>query len=243
MHKIILTFLFLINITSLHAYKIEVVTEKYPPFQWYENEKITGPTTDIVEAMIKKTGTLYTLDIYPWARAYKIALNNENVLIYSITRSKKRENLFKWIGVIASHDTYLWKLKSRKDIVINSLDDAKKYITAGVRKDAKTQYLLDKGFSSKKQVATVHSTDIAIKLLHSNKVELIVENEDLSVQVKRLGLDINKFEKVYYLKNFGKDLYAAFSLNTPDEVVEKHKKALQELKATGEFKRITNKYK
>jgi len=228
------------NLLNASTDKIEVVTEKYPPFQWEENGKIVGPSAQIIEAIIKKVGIEYTLDIYPWARAYKIAQNRKNVLIYSITRSEKREKLFKWVGALSSHKVYFWKLKSKKDINIKTLDDAKQFFIAGVRKDAKTQYLTNKGFEN---IAIVHSTDIAINLLFSNKVSLLIENEDLPLQVKKLGYDFNEMEKVYYLEGFSQELFVAFSLMTDGVLVEKFKKALEELKLSGEFDKIISKYR
>ena len=240
MNKVILlTLLIFLNLLNASTSKIEVVTEKYPPFQWEEDGKIVGPSAQIVEAIIKKVGIEFTLDLYPWARAYKIAQGQKNVLIYSITRSEKREKLFKWVGALSSHQVYFWKLKSRKDINIKTLDDAKQFFIAGVRKDAKTQYLQNNGFEN---IAIVHSTDIAIKLLYANKVSLLIENEDLVLQVGKLGYDFNEMEKVYYLKGFSQKLYVAFSLMTDDNLVEKFKKALEALKLSGEFDRIIKQY-
>ena len=53
--------------------------------------------------------------------------------------------------------------------------------------------------------------------------------------------DHNKY--IYYLKNFSSELYVAFSLSTPDYIVNKYKIALQALKDSGEYKKIINKYK
>lgn len=243
MKKLILCITFFImSVSYISANEIEVVTEKYPPFQWYENGEIIGPSADIVEAMIKRVGMKYSVDMYPWARAYHIALNRENVLIYSITRSPKREKLFKWIGPIASHSIYFWKLKTRQDISVNTLDESKKYSIGGVNKDAKTQYLIEQGFIKDKHIFTVHSTDVAIKLLFAQRTDLLIENEDLQLQVEKLGYDFSQLEKVYYIKGFSEKLYAAFSLMTSDKIVEKFKIALDELKDEGMFEKIIKKY-
>lgn len=244
MNKVILlTLIIFLNLLNASTSKIEVVTENYPPFQWKNQQNITGPSTDVVKALLHKVGYTYSLDIYPWARAYKIAQSRKNVMIYSITRTREREKLFKWIDTIASHHVYFWKLKSRKDIQIKILSDAKKYIISGVRKDAKTQYLLNNGFKQNLKTGIVHSTDISIKLLFSNKVELLVENEDLILQAQKLGYDVSLLEKAYYLKGFSQDLYIALSLMTDDSLVDRFKKVLEELKLSGEFDRIINKYK
>jgi len=244
MNKVILiTMIFFLNLLNASSVKLEVVTENYPPFQWKDKKIITGPSSDVVKALIHKVGSDYSLDMYPWARAYKIAQTRKNVMIYSITRTPQREKLFKWIGKIASHHVYLWKLKSSKHIQIKNLEDAKKYVISGVRKDAKTQYLLNNGFKQNMKTGIVHSTDVSIKLLFSNKVELLVENEDLALQVEKLGYDVSQLEKAYYLSGFSQDLHVAFSLNTPDSIVLEYKKALNELKENGDFDKLMNKYK
>lgn len=242
MKRVLFFMLIIMSFISINAADIEAVTEKYPPFQWYDEGAITGPSADVIEAMLKKTGLKYTNNMYPWARAYHIALNAQNVLIYSITRSTKRENLFKWIGPIASHNVYFWKLKSRKDIVVDSLEGAKRYRIGGVNKDAKTQYFFNNGFIKDKHIFTVHSTDVAIKLLYANRTDLLIENESLSLQVEKLGFDYEELEKVYHVKGFSQELYAAFSLMTSDEIVEEFRHVLHELKKNGEFKKIMNKY-
>jgi len=222
---------------------IEVVTENYAPFQWSENQKITGPSTDVVKTLLQKVGNPYTISVYPWARTYKIAQSGKNVLIYSISRTKEREKLFKWVGTIAEHKVFFWKLKSKKNITIKALTDAKAYVIAGVRKDAKTQYLMANGFKKNKEIGIVHSTDIAIRLLYANRVDIIVENEDLIPQVKKLGYDSSMLEKVYYLKNFTNKLNIAFSLGTSNELVQKYIDELRKLKQNGEFEKILGKYK
>jgi len=239
---ILMTLIILPHLLYGNKPTIEVVTENYAPFQWSKNQKVTGPSTEVVTSLLKEVGNTYTINIYPWARTYKIAQDRKNVLIYSISRTKERENLFKWIGSVASHKVFFWKLKSKKNITIKALTDAKAYVIAGVRKDAKTQFLMANGFKKDKEIGIVHSTAIAIRLLYANRVDLIVENEELIVQVKKLGYDTSMLEKVYYLKGFTNELYVAFSLSTENDLVQKYKNALEKLKQSGSFDKIIDKY-
>ena len=73
---------------------------------------------EVVEEILKRIKINYKLGIYPWARAYQVAQDAPNVLIYSTGRNDQRENLFKWVGVIAPFDVYLYRLKSRPDIKV-----------------------------------------------------------------------------------------------------------------------------
>lgn len=81
--------------------EIRIVTEELPPYNMTQDGQITGMSTEVVQAVLKEVGMSAPIQSMPWARAYDIALNSENTLIYSITRTRQRENLFKWVGDIA----------------------------------------------------------------------------------------------------------------------------------------------
>jgi len=226
-----------------YASEIEVVTESYPPYQWRENGIITGPSTEIIQALLKKVGNKYTIKMYPWARSYHLTLSYENMLIYSIRRIKEREKLFKWIGIIRKNSIYFWRLKNRDDIKINSFDDAKNYKIGTLNKDAKSLFLLSNGFIRDKNLVILNDNERIVKLLYANRTDLIVDSSDIKKSAKKLGYDPNLLEKIYPVENYPVDIYAAFSLMTNDIIVNKFRKALEELKNEGEFDRILNKYK
>lgn len=242
MKRFVLLFLFFCLQIFADMTKINIVTEYFPPYQWKTNGLITGPSTEVIHAISKEVGMSYDIQIYPWARAYKMALNEENILIYSISRIEKREKLFKWIGAIMSQSSFIWKLKSRKDIVLNTLEDAKKYKTVSVNQDARAQYLFSQGFKKNRHLHLVSRNEYAIKLLYSGRMDLIVDTNGVKTQVENLGLDFSKLEKTIRIEDLSGEIYAAFSLMTPNDVVNKFRKALKTLKEKGEFKKILKKY-
>ncbi len=74
-----------------------------------------------------------------------MALQDKNILIFTITRSKDREPLFKWVGKFYHTVDYLWALNERKDISIRSLGDAKRYLIAVPKDDFQHQYIKKTG--------------------------------------------------------------------------------------------------
>ena len=70
---------------------LTIVTEDYPPYNYMENGRITGFSTEIVEAIVRKAGLQGIPKMYPWARAYMMVQNDKDVLIYTITRNQERE--------------------------------------------------------------------------------------------------------------------------------------------------------
>ena len=61
----------------------------------------------------------------PWAQGYTMAQRQPNVALYSTTRTESRENLFKWVGPLATMK-WVFFAKAGSGIKISSLDDAKK---------------------------------------------------------------------------------------------------------------------
>ncbi len=222
------------------ASEISIVTEDFPPYSYLEDGRITGVSAEVVRAVLKEAGTDAEIKTYPWARAYRSALNEKNVLIYSIGRTKERENLFKWVGIVAPCDIYLFKLKERKEIKADSLDTAKHYVLGILRQDMCLDYLKSKGFDN----ITVSDTDEdSIKILVRKRVDLIPFAElSFVFSVGKLGYDPSDFEKVCFIKDLSEGLYMAFSKETPDILVERFKNALDKVKADGTYNRIMNAY-
>lgn len=223
-----------------YAEKIHVVTEEYPPYNYMDaSKKISGVSTEVVENVLKRANQDYQLSLYPWARSYKMAQEEPNVLIYSIGRTEKRESMFKWVDVIAPYDIYLFKLKKRSDIKISSLEDVKHFSVGAVRDDVRAQYLAGLGIKTE----LVTDDVMNIEKITNGRIDLFPMDElGMAALVKKQGGDINNFEKVFKLDSLSSGLYMAFSLQTPDEVVNKCKKALQSMKADGSFDKIKAKY-
>lgn len=162
---------------SLSA-QLRMITEPLPPMQIVENGKVVaGLSNEIVEALLKQVGQKSKIEAYNWARVYKIALEHENVLIFSITRYPSREDKFKWVGSIYTLKNYLWRLKSRNDIELTTLEEAKRYRTVVIRKDVQHQHLLNKGFIAPEHLLLTSNLKQSIELLFHQRGDLLVASQ------------------------------------------------------------------
>ncbi len=222
------------------AQELKIVTEDFSPYNYEEKGEITGLSTKVIRAVLKELGTDCKINLYPWAKAYNMALEQENVLIYSILRISEREKLFKWVGEIPVSEMYFFKLKQRADIKIASLDDAKKYSIGVTRETAPHQYLSGKGFELKE----IDSRDeLSIRKLVNGRIDLMpYYNIPFLYKVKGLGYAPEQFEKVFFLKDASEKLYMAFGAKTADSTVEKFAKALEKIKADGTYEKIIKEY-
>ncbi|WP_222435645.1 substrate-binding periplasmic protein [Fluviispira vulneris] len=224
----------------LHAStKITAVTEHYPPYNMIENESIVGVSVEIMQELFKRAKVDYTLNIYPWAHSYKLALEEPNTVVFATSRSPVRENLFKWVGPIGESNWVFFKKKG-SEIKINTLEDAKKYKIGGYNDDATAEYLKKNGFISGKSL-----------ILANNEVQNAFKLEagriDLWATGALLGPYISKSEKtgniveVFTIKK--SELYAAFNKRTDDALIKKLNDLLSQMNKDKTIEKINKKYK
>lgn len=227
---------FLLAAAVVQAQTISAVTEN-ALFSYEKDGKATGEATVVVETVLQRAGLKdYQVNIYPWARAYSLALHQPNVLIYLIARTPEREALFKWVGEVVSLQVNFYKLKERKDITVHSLADAKKYTVGVLRDEVRHQYLQHQGFP-KLELASQHIDNL--RKLEHHRIDMIpMPEQALAALCKKFGNDCSKLEKVYTLEDLNVKLYIAYSKATTDDIVEKTKAALAQIRAEGTLDKI-----
>lgn len=214
-----------------------------PPYVFEKDGALVGIIPEITQIVADKAGLPYTIKIYPWARIYKMGLEDENILVPTIYRTPEREKLFKWVGAVMPLKLWIFKLKKRSDIRIGNIEAAKAYQIGGENEDASTQYLIRQGFIQGKNLTAFTRGKQLVQMLNSGRLDLVVA-EELNFQywVEELGLNPADFEKAYFLDGVPARLHLAFSRHTNDSIVEKYKKALSEIKKDGTFEKVLRKW-
>lgn len=245
MRRVFLIILFLLAYpVAATGAEIKVVTEAWPPYSYKEDGKTMGVVTEIVEETLKRSGLEYSIEVYPWARAYDMAQNNENVLIYSIFKLPNRVDLFKWIKIEGlSINMYLFSPKHRDDISLCSLEDAKRYRIGVTRETSTHHYLNSKGFEEGVNLFPVNCEEQnALKSAPQSKRIDLTTGDRLSLAhwLSVAGLPSDYW--VARLPLFHEDFYMAFGKKTSDEMVEKVRRAFQEVREEGLLNDIVAKY-
>lgn len=212
-------FSFVFKTAAQNLPPITIVSENFRPYNYIHNGEFTGPATEIIREILKELEIEeYEIQVYPWARAYQLALEKENVLIFSIARIPQRENLFKWIGQIETIELGIVKLKSDTSVVIDSIQDIDKYRSALFLESPLEHYLDSKEIPITYRVGNYHST---VQMLVHGRVDLIPTSTSGFLEVAaKLGYDKDMFEVAYRFTDLEKGLWAAFSKSTADSVVE-----------------------
>jgi len=221
--------------TAAHAGPLRVVTEE-TAYTYLNDGKVVGTATEVVEATLRQAGFEdYHVSLYPWARAYDMALREPDVLVYLIARSAEREALFRWVGEIMRIDYHFYKLRERTDIQVPDLEAAKAYRIGVLREDVRHQYLQANGFT--KIVVTAHNSDNFKRLLNG-QIDLVpMPEQDIVTFCNEAGLDPSMVEKVF-TPNVSTRLYMAYSRRTDDDTVRRTQAAFERLQAEGAVERI-----
>jgi len=221
---------------------IQPLTETWTPYQMESKHGLIGISVDLVKEIQKRVGNNKKIELTTWNRAYHITQNKEGYALFLTTRSKKREELFKWVGPISSMKLVFFKNKFRDDIVVKTLNDAKKVGSIVVaKKTIAHEKLLEYGF---KNLEVNSLANYSFTKLKENKVDLYpVEYYAFMYKLKNMKLDhaivpVQMQEPIYESQ-----LYIAFNKNTDDTIIENWQKALDTMKNDGSYTKIINRYK
>lgn len=231
----------LLMLAPVSGAEIRVLTEHLPPFQIDSAGAATGFATDVVRQTFKDAGISYQIEFQSWSRAYQLALRDPNTCIFSISKSKERQALFQWIGELSYNTTAIYGLTSRKDIVLNSLEQAKSYVIAVTRDDVTHHYLLQHGFEEGKNLYVLENVSSMLNVLTSRRqgIDLVIINETiLKYRAIESGLTPAEFRKLLVLPDLPLDFHLACSLKTPAAIVARLRSSLQGIKTDGRFDKI-----
>ncbi len=235
--------LYLLATAPAWSQPLQIVTEEFPPYNYTKNDQVTGMSTEVVLAVLAAMNLSAEIKVYPWARAYAMALNKKDILIFSMARSPKRENLFQWAGPVAPVQSCLFALKTRPDIQFNNLEEAQKYHIITQLKGRTAQALMQKGFSESQNLFLITSAERAFIMLQTGRGDLLGYPELVMYHVIRQS-DMAPEEAVRKVYCFEKvsALYAAFNLKTSRDMVNRFQAALDTIKANGTYQKILEKY-
>lgn len=223
--------------------KFKIMTEPWIPYQFEdENGDIKGIAADLLVLMLERVNSSQgrnDIKMYPWVRGYLNVQKQKNTILFSTTRTKERENMFKWVGPIFQNTT---QLIAKKDsiIEITTPKDLHKYKMGTVIGDVGEQYLQRYGFTLE-QMQRNNKSSYNITKLKLGRIDLVVQSwEGFASEAKAIGLNPDNFKGVFTVNTA--DICYAFHKETPDWIIHKFQTALNELKSEGALDKLMNKY-
>lgn len=220
--------------------ELTFITEEYPPYNYRQEGRLEGISIELLERIFAETGTAMSREdvlLYPWARGYDTALNEPGTVLFSTTRTEQREELFQWVGPIATDRV---ALIARRDsgIQLNDIDEviAGDYRIAVIREDIGAQRLQEAGVPETQIHAAMSGTS-ALRMLERGRVDLWAYGEDVAFWLmNEEGLPTTDYTPALTISE--SDLYYALNRDTDPKLVAKMQAALNNLREGGVLREI-----
>jgi polar amino acid transport system substrate-binding protein len=233
---------------AITAKDLTYITEQYPPYNYREHGRLQGISVDLLEKIWEKMGAglnRSTIKLLSWTEGYEIAEKENNTVLFTTWRIPEREQLFKWVGPVASgSDVLLAKID--KNICIAVPSDLKRYKIGGIRNDIAVQRLLKDGLREEDLILAANSTPI-IEMLKNGTIDAWAYNDIAGIWLlQQSGANAGDY-KVAYVLAAGNGYYA-FNRGTPDSIVQSFQQALDYFKnnkgssGTSDYQKILDKY-
>ncbi len=237
------------SLTSASANDLQdqliLLTEEYPPLNFTEDGVKRGIATDLLVEILAATGSLKShkdIAVLPWASAYRMALKQPNVLLFSMTRTNSRQHLFHWVGPILKSEIVLLARRD-SNIKLKSLEDIEThgYRVGVVLEDVGQELLSERGID-KRRLSPSNKGIYLAQMLAEGRVDLIAYDVTVSHwNLRQLGYKRSDFTSVFSLQKA--DYYYTISLGTDPQIVERLQHEFDRLKTSGRLKQIIESYR
>ncbi|NOU51174.1 transporter substrate-binding domain-containing protein [Pseudoalteromonas sp. JBTF-M23] len=206
--------------------KIHIYTEDFPPYQEFMGPgKIGGVATKLVKSIFEHSNINYKIHVLPWFRTNHIVNHTPNTFIYSLARTKEREKLYHWIAPLCEINVSFYKLKARKDITVNSIEDIKKYIVAVASGQPTEQHLVEQGFTQDDNLVILASHQQGALMLNKERVDLLFGADLFIKNIEKSMGRIGEWESVYVSTELSKRMYLAANINSDEALISKLRKS------------------
>ena len=220
------------------AQEMLVLTEVSPPYNYIQDNRISGSSTEIVREILRRLQQPDNIQVLPWARSYKLLQSRPNVALFSTTRTREREDQFHWVGPLFRVH-YGFYARKGSGLRLNSLEDAKQVGSIATYKDdVKEQLLRSLGFTN---LDSSKSPESNLKKLMSGRVDLwLFDNVGMPDLARQHDIDPAELEMVLPFQSY--QAYVAISKATSPVVVDQWRVALQAMVLDGTFFDISRRW-
>jgi polar amino acid transport system substrate-binding protein len=227
--------------TLARAEPYQVVTEEWAPYNYQENNQLTGMATEIVRTIMAMTGDDFEIVLLPSMRTTQVLQTRPKTIMYSLFRTAEREPLYKWVGPIVEESIHPYQLGSAPQPV-NSLEQLMRAPQITTRHAGLVPKMLQSlGFNNLDTSATVNLQ--LYRMLLAGRTGIIIGDTDAGVAYysRQLNIAPGTLRKIP-IEIYRASLYIAFSRDCDDELVAAWAGALEQLRHSGELARIQRRY-
>lgn len=218
---------------------IRIVTQDWAPYNYVEDNELRGFSVEIVREIMQKLQIQNEIEIYPRKRSQIVRENGQNIVFFTIFRSPSRENKYKWIGPISDDSIYFYKRKGDPRN-FNTIEDVRNKKISAPMGGFVYRSLVEQGFKS---IEKAPSWSGQIKMVLSGRADLLVCLTPIGL-AHYMNKENIKFDQLVKtpVKLIEFPLYISGSKEIDDEIIMEWQQKLDEMKSSGRYTQIYNKY-
>lgn len=227
--------------TFVRAEPYQVVTEEWAPYNYEENNQLTGMATEIVRAIMTLTGDDFELVLLPSMRTTHVLQTRPKTIMYSLFRTPEREPLYKWVGPIVEESIHPYQLATAAQPV-NSLEQLLRAPQISTRHAGLMPEMLQSlGFKNLDRSAA--ESQQLYRMLLAGRTDIIIGDTDAGVSYysRQLSIAPGTLRQIP-IELYRASLYIAFSRDCDDKLLAAWARALEQLRHSGELQRIQRRY-
>ncbi len=231
---------FFLTSFALYGKPLRIITVVEPPASYLDSHgQLTGFSVEVVQAIQRSLDDKTVIEVLPEARAIHIARTEPNVVLFSFSRTPKREDEFYWLGQLSAKAWSVYALSSNP-VHIESLEQLRKVQAIGVvRGDIREEWLTEQGFGNL-HPSVNHQQNI--HRLRSGRLDLIAyESQGIQHLLWEEGLQTSDVKSVFNLKT--SDVYLLMSKSGTDpKLMQNWKTAAEKFRRSGQQQFIAEKW-
>jgi polar amino acid transport system substrate-binding protein len=227
--------------TFVRAEPYQVVTEEWAPYNYEQNNQLTGMATEIVRAIMTLTGDDFELVLLPSMRTTHVLQTRPKTIMYSLFRTPEREPLYKWVGPIVEESIHPYQLATAAQPV-NSLEQLLRAPQISTRHAGLMPEMLQSlGFKNLDRSAA--ESQQLYRMLLAGRTDIIVGDTDAGVSYysRQLSIAPGTLRQIP-IELYRASRYIAFSRDCDDKLLAAWARALEQLRHSGELQRIQRRY-
>jgi len=213
---------------------IRLVTSDLTPYS-IETGTQPGIFVELVQEAMRRLGREVKVEFYPWTRAQRIAEQQDNVILFPLTRTAQREDLYKWLMPVTPMQLVF---VSAQDQAV-TLTQARNLGRIAVQKSTPAEaYLVAQGFTNLRAFPKAASTNI--KLLARGRVDAWFTAKGFAQYlIKQTGETDLQIGPVIEQSFF----YVAASRDFPEDLAWELRRTLNKLAQDGTLSNILSRYR
>ncbi len=222
------------NLTRMEVRRLRLYTENYAPYNYLDEAgKPAGLVVDVMNRLFDAMGVerrVQADDFYPWSRAYREVQRLSNAVVFAMTRTPERDQLFQWVGPLMRSDVVLLGAKSSglAGRAPETLDDRSICVVA---EDVGEQVLRTHDIA-RVQLHRVNTPESCASMLSLGRVDLWAYGDVAGRwYLQRAGENLDDYEETFLLEESSQ--YIGFNRDVPSDIVGLFQEKLDYLVLSG----------